>query len=340
MKVKLFLTKLFLFSIPFLFFVGLYLYWDPFKVVHRYDHYYTSGTPSYISLNRDYVSTQTWASQFPRYQYDSYIFGNSRSKFYQISTWSKYIGADTNRCYHFDASAESIFGIAGKLKYLAAQNVKIRNALFVIDNSALNKADNSAGHVFVKDPRISGESELTFQVDFAKDFFDFDFLRALIDFKITGQIKEYMTKNFILDDRPFYYDTITNELKLSSIEALIRKDTGAYYGPRKKFFFERDTTVQQVYPAVVKKEQQKLLREIKDILQKNATSYKIVISPLYDQKKLNPGDLQILVDLFGKENVFDFSGINAFTGSRYNFYEASHYRPFIADSIMRIVYAH
>src|ERR1700760_1077696 len=121
MKIKLLLTKLLIFSIPFVLFIALYICWDPFKVIHHYDHYYESGKPSYISLNRDVVSTETWVNQFPRYNYDSYIFGNSRSKFYEVDTWSRYIGADTNHCYHFDASGESLFGVAGKVKFLAAQ---------------------------------------------------------------------------------------------------------------------------------------------------------------------------------------------------------------------------
>jgi hypothetical protein len=340
MNIKAFFLKLFLFSTPFLFFVGLYIYWDPFSVIRHYRHYYESGKPSYISLNRDFVSTQTWVNQYPRYQYDSYIFGNSRSKFYQVATWSKLIGADSSHCYHFDASAESIFGIDGKLKFLAANHTAVKNALFVIDAGALNKADNSAGHIFVKDPRISGESRIAFQVDFLKDFFDFDFLRALIDFKISGQIKEYMTKDFILDDRPFFYDTVTNELSLNSIEALIHKDTAAYYGPRHKFFYTRDTTVQQFSPPVIKAAQLKLLQDIRKQLLTNNTSYRIIISPLYDQKRLNPDDLHILQDLFGKQYIFDFSGINSVTRNRYNYYESSHYRPFIADSLMKIVYAH
>jgi hypothetical protein len=307
MNVRQFFLKLLLFSTPFLFFVGLYIYWDPFKVIWHYPHYYESGKPSYISLNREFVTTQTWVGQYPRYHYDSYIFGNSRSKFYQVHTWSQLIGADSSHCYHFDASAESIFGIDGKLKFLAANHATIKNALFVIDAGALNKADNSGGHIFVKDPRISGESEIAFQMDFLKDFFDFDFLRALIDFKITGHIKEYMTKDFLLDDRPFFYDTVTNELSLNSIEALIHKDTAAYYGPRRKFFFARDTT-QQIYPAVIKAPQLKLLTDIRDRLLANNTSYRIIISPLYDQKRLNPDDLQILQDLFGKTICFRFFG--------------------------------
>lgn len=338
MKVRLLINKLLIFSIPFLVFVFLYFYWDPFKVIRHYDSYYLSGQPNYIALNKDFVSTENWINHHERYNYDSYIFGNSRSMFYRIGTWKNYIGADSEKCYHFDASAESIFGIARKLQFLAARNVKVRNALFVIDNGALNKADNSAGHIFEKCPPISGESPIAFHVDFLKDFFDFDFLRALIDFKISGRIKDYMTKDFLLDDRPFYYDYVTNEVKLTSFDDLIQKDPAAYYEARRKIFFDRDTTVQKVYPSVVKAAQLKLLQEIKQALVANQTSYKIVISPLYDQKKLNPADLQILQQLFGSNNVFDFSGINHFTRSRYNYYETSHYRPEIADSIMKIVY--
>lgn len=339
MKIRLFLGKLLLFSIPFVLFVLLYIYWDPFKVIKQYDSFYQSGEPNYITLNKDYVSTENWVHHHSKYKYDSYIFGNSRSMFYEIGTWKNYIGTDSDKCYHFDASAESIFGIAKKLSFLTAQKAEIKNALFVIDNGALNKADNSAGHIFVKDPRISGESAVAFQVDFLKDFFDFDFLRALMDFKLTGKIKDYMTKDFLLDDRPFFYDYVTNEVKLSSYEALIRRDTATYYGSRSNLFFPRDTTVQKFAAPVIKKEQERILLQIRQVLQDHQTNYKIVISPLYDQKKLNPEDLHILQEVFGAAHVFDFSGINAFTRSRYNYYEASHYRPFIADSIMRIVYA-
>lgn len=339
MTIKLFIKKLLLFSIPFVAFVLLYFYFDPFKVVRSYNCYYESGKPSYITLNKDYVSTENWVNRQGQYHFDSYIFGNSRSMFYPVGVWKNYIGADSEQCYHFDASAESIYGIARKLSFLAAHGAPVRNALFIIDASALNKADNSAGHIFVKDPRLSGESRVSFQVDFLKDFFDFDFLRALLDFKLTGRIKDYMKRDFLLDDRPFFYDSVTNEIRMDFYEDMIGKDTGAYYTPRADLFYDRDMSVQKSYPPVIKTPQLALLRTIKKVLDGDGTNYKIVISPLYDQLKLNPADLRVLQDVFGPQHIFDFSGINDFTRSRYNYYEASHYRPQIADSIMRIIYA-
>ncbi|MCX6296671.1 MAG: hypothetical protein NTX97_11510, partial [Bacteroidetes bacterium] len=75
------------------------------------------------------------------------------------------------------------------------------------------------------------------------------------------------------------------------------------------------------------------------ILKSHNTQYKIVISPLYNQEKLDPGDLNYLVNLFGGENVFDFSGINFITNDFHNYYETSHYRPFVCDYILNIIYS-
>ena len=61
---------------------------------------------------------------------------------------------------------------------------------------------------------------------------------------------------------------------------------------------------------------------------------------MYDQKKLNIEDLSILNALFGKENVFDFSGINQITNNLYNYYETSHYRPHVAKKIIDEIYLH
>jgi hypothetical protein len=339
MSIKRLFIKLLLFSIPFVCFVLLYLFMDPFKVVRQYDSYYNSGQPNYISLNKDHISTQNWLNHHNKYGYDSYIFGNSRSLYYEVNTWKDYIGVPYQKCYHFDASGESIYGIAKKFEFLDRQQAKIKNALVVIDGELLNKADNSAGHLFLKDPNISGDHKFKFQLESIKAFFDFKFLTSFLDFKMSGQIKEYMKKEFLLDDRTFYYDNVTNEIQQQQYEGIIKNNPTAFYEPRKDVFYARDTTKQQVTPKVIREAQLQLLSSIKNILQKNKTNYRIVISPLYDQKKLNPEDLKILKDTFGEKNVFDFSGINDFTKDFHNYYETSHYRPHIAAAVMRIIYS-
>ena len=77
---------------------------------------------------------------------------------------------------------------------------------------------------------------------------------------------------------------------------------------------------------------------MRDILVKNHTNFKIVISPLYDQRKLNPQDLSRLNEIFGPGHIYDFSGKNSFTGDYHNYYETSHYRLPVTDSIISMIY--
>jgi hypothetical protein len=90
---------------------------------------------------------------------------------------------------------------------------------------------------------------------------------------------------------------------------------------------------------VIGVEQKQLLEKIKEVLAEDHTNYKIVISPLYDQLKLNTNDLNYLYLEFGRQNVYDFSGINDITRDKYTYYENSHYRPFIASRIMDSIYS-
>jgi len=339
MTTRSFLIKLTLFSTPFLVLVGLYFYLDPFRVFKHYDAYYQSGKPMYVCPNKDVVSTENWINHSPEFAYDSYIFGNSRSIYYQVGIWKDYIHREASKCYHFDASGESIFGVTKKIAFIDSRKTHIANALLVIDAALLNQDKNSAGHIFIKDPNISGQNPLAFQIDCLKDFFDFNFMSAYFDFKLSGKVKEYMKRDFILDDRPFFYDYVTNEMRQDFFETMIKKDPTEYYGPRKNIFYTRDTTSPKIAKAVIRAPQAELLNTIAAIFKKDSTSYRIVISPLYDQQQINPADLSFLKDLFGKDKVFDFSGINAFTNNIQNYYETSHYRPHVASAIMKQIYA-
>lgn len=54
---------------------------------------------------------------------------------------------------------------------------------------------------------------------------------------------------------------------------------------------------------------------------KNNTSYKIVISPEFNQTNLDKTDVKKLEDIFGAANVFDYTGINKYTNDWHNYYE-------------------
>jgi hypothetical protein len=326
-----FFVKICFLSAPVVFIIILYLAFDPFKVLYSYSSYYISGEPSYVLLNRDYVSTQTFIQNYPTFNYDSFVFGNSRSLFYEIKDWEKHISS--KKCFHFDAAGETIYGINKKINYLSENNINIKNALIILDYTTLYGVSNSKGHLFLKHPILCDGDYYSFQIEYIKTFFDFNFLKSYLLFRFLD------IKSILIDDRPIDYNIENNELKFLYYENMINKNPDDYYLPRKSVFFKRDS-IQQYSPVVIKRKQEVMLTEISNILRKNNTSYKIIINPLYDQKKLNIEDLSILNALFGKENVFDFSGINQITNNLYNYYETSHYRPHVAKKIIDEIYLH
>jgi hypothetical protein len=331
-----FLKRIVYFLSPFIFLLLLYITLDPFKVIRKYDRYYSDGI-DVVALDQDYVSTSTFENNYPLYNYNSFIFGNSRSIFYEIADWKCHIDSNSN-CFHFDASGESLYGIYKKIKYLDSINVDIKNVLFITDYATLNQVTPRNGHLYMISPQLENyKNILSFHMSFIEAFFIPKFMIPYLDYKISGKVKPYMKKGGLRDDRPMHYELKTNEISFPRFEKLIEK--GEYYTPeRMKVFNNRDTTHQKFSPIVILDKQKQLLQKINDIFKKHKTDFKIIINPLYNHRKLNKSDLAYLYSLFGEERVFDFSGINGITNDFHNYYEASHYRPHVARQIMNEIY--
>ena len=307
----------------------MYAFLDPFGVVRKHANYYTDNR--HVTLNRDFVSLEMFEKNFPRYQYDSFILGNSRSIFYEWKDWAKCITSD--KIFHFDAASESLLGINLKLKYLG-NRCSISNCLIVLDRSALTIVTNQESHIFAKHYRLSGQNPLAFQWKFFAAFLDKHFLWAFLDFKLHHRFRSSMSD--VLEARIWDYDPAHNELSLhSTVEAEIGQ--GRYYQESARSFPPRDE-VKRYADAVIGPQQARLLMEMREILDRQKSNYRLVVSPLYDQVKLAPVDIETLRTVFGEDKVFDFSGVNELTSSVENYYETSHYRPVVARAIMSILY--
>jgi len=329
---KNFIKKLSIFSLPIFLSIVLYLIIDPFKVIYNYSEYINTNKSYQININRDFQSTELFLLNYKKYSYNSYVLGNSRSMFYQVKTWNKYINGSA---FHFNASGESIYGINGKLELLDELKVNIKNVILTLDYGTLSVTENSAGHLFIKHPKISKESTLLFHFRMFQGF-TFKSMFAFTDLFFTGEKKDYM-KIFGINNNVWKHDMISNQLYYYIYDEQIKNNPNSYYSDKLKLFYKRDS-IQKYSNQSIYDEQEILLKNIQSIFKKNKTDYKIIINPLYDQLKINPKDLKYIRDLFGAENVFDFSGINSITNDYHNYYETSHYRPFVCDSILNVIY--
>ncbi len=328
------LLNLFYFSligiIPLIILIAAYFYFDPFKVLYKYNDY----SNSIVEIDRDYVSTEMLKKNEAKYHYNSFIFGSSRTGAFRPMEWKKHL-LPTDQPFSFDASFETIYGIFIKVKYLDENNYKIDNALIILcrDHACDSEGNNDEPNS-IKDPTTSHESELKFQFTFLKAYLHPFFMLSYYYYKCTHQFKGFMAD--YINNKTISYDPVTNALIKKDREREITYNTYNYYLARKDMFYtrlkERTDSVQEITPKIAE-----MLKEIARIFKKHNTSYKVVLSPLYEQMKFSKNDMVILKSVFGNK-LYDFTGKNSYTENKYNYYEIMHFRPNVGASIMNTIY--
>ncbi len=316
--------------IPLIVLLIAYIYFDPFKVIRSYKDY----SNPFVIPNRDYISTTMFLKNNKRFKYNSFIFGSSRVLAYKPESWLRHL-SEKDKPFMFDASMESIYGIYTKIKFLDSLNVPMKNVLIIIcRDETFNHSENHEGHLYIKHPSVSGESAMTFQSQFFKAYLSPKFLFNFYYYVFSGKYESFMSG--YIEHRKMAYDTITNQLRIIDQETEITENPAKYYRKRSQLFYTRKAEQVDSVQRINSK-QLFMLQEIKRILEKHLTNYKIVISPLYEQVKFSGPDQNILNTIFRK-NLYDFSGKNQFTELITNYYETSHYRPNVGDSIFEIIY--
>ena len=306
---KRFILYLLLFLLPIGVFYAPYFIGDPFKVLRTYHLYYPEdGSPLWFNNNRGYVSTMMYLQNKDTYQWDSFIFGSSRSGYYRIAHWKQYI-AKGSKCFHFDGYGDSLYNIYKKLKFIDGKS-PINNALFCIDEMTLWQASPETGHLWVTAPvQENYENWTLFHMANIRAYSQWNFIRSYIVFSLTHQIKPYMVENGVIDTVPHgAYDITTNECGTTLPLPYLYTDSARYTPERMATFYQRPKEQQYCRPCL-KQPHIQMLTEMKEILERNHTNYQFVINPVYDQKKLAPQDMAILQDLFG-DHLYDFSGKN------------------------------
>lgn len=326
------LKRILFWGIPLYLMVALYLVLDPFKVLWSYDNCYAEDP--FVEKNRDYVSMSVFDRYNSEMKYDSFIFGNSRTQNWNLDEWKDYL-EDTSSTIVLNSNGETLFGLYCKVKYVDAKGNKLNHALLVVDHELLSCTESRNNIVsYVAPQTVDYSNLLQFHLLYLESFFEWNFFRAYLDMKITGVYKPYMNRS-LTQDR-FEYDVRRNWRKYDNYERKIQE--GYYYDNERMSYFENTQFPEDSSRVVIKERQMEMLNEIADIFARHRTDYKIVINPLWDQKKMSAKDLETLTEIFGKSRVFDFSGVNEITTDYHNYFENSHYRGCVASRMMKEIY--
>lgn len=328
-----FCLRALLFASPIIIVLGLYVVLDPFRVVRNYEDPTKNG---FIILNKDHVSTELYLGKAPKQQYNSFIFGSSRTMAYRHSDWLTHLPKGAVP-FSFDAHQETLWGIEKKVRTLDKLGTPLDNIVLLIDPlNTFTPMTNSSGQLYIKDPRISGESKFVFQKSFLESWFSDLFFVKYLDYTFFGTVRPYMEGMLTIDNSNLV-DPVSGERNID-IEASVQLDEDAFYNERSANFYARDTTQFVNYPAMITSEHEVALNYIAAVFRDHGSLYEIVISPAYDLQAIAPEDKEKLVSIFGKEHVHDYSGMNSITTNQHNYFESSHYRPHVGRWILDDIY--
>lgn len=322
--------------VPVALIIAYFLIADPYKIIWHYDVFFPEVGSSKVGLDHDYVSVCTYDNYNDSLHYDSFILGNSRSRYYLVEDWKKYIG-DSSVCYHMDASNETLEGVWLKLKYVS-QRSRIKNCLLILDPYILAEAHvNKSSLIFFPAPQTTPEKDwFQFWASGFKSFVNPKFLASYTYLLLFGKESSLAKKDGVFDLTTRHYDYRWNETTWPEKEMAI--SNGTYYQGKIMDYFSKRYSIIEEEDSTIYGEQALLLDRIHSLLVKSDASFRIIISPTYDKRKFNRDDYERLCQIFGNCNVFDFSGDNWITDDYHNFYDISHYRPTIADTLMSIAY--
>ncbi|WP_452221014.1 hypothetical protein [Lacinutrix salivirga] len=329
-----FIKKIALFCLPLIILAGLGINLDLLKVFKSYDTLYDNN--NIVTINRTLASTKILLKHRDVAHYNAFVFGSSRSQAFKAEHWEQYLPENAST-FHYDGMSEGIYNIYKKLEFLDSQKFDINYALIIIDRSTLLGTEKQLSHLQINPIIFNDISKFNFYCTNLKASLNPKLIVAYLDYSVFKTHRNYMQSYIRRYKYPDTFTPIYNDSYYGN-DKLIAEDSLGYYKKmyKKNFFRERPAT--NYKKLEVTNKELKLLKAIKTILNKHNTSYKIVISPIYDQIPMEKEQLTVLQSIFKTENVYDFSGINSFTTPISNYYEYSHFRPHVANKILDSIY--
>ena len=320
------MIRSFVLLMPFLMLCAYFLIEDPMKIIYNTDDPTSSGV-----LMNDRLQQARHLENNPK-KYNSYILGSSRSKAFKTKNWNSHLNSPST--YHLGVNDETLFGLERKLNFLDSTGADIHNVLILLDHRLISLVKNHKAHIFREYHGLTNETAPAFYQRFFTAFLDLNFISRYWDYKQTGNVSG--SDNYLWDPG-FKFDEKTGDIFYARMDQAITSDSAKFYSDNLSEFHDRESKVSD---KLINEEALTLLRRIQNLLKKNKTSFKIIITPNYDQIVMHPSDVNYLTHLFGKTNVFNYSGVNEITKEIGNYYEYKHFKPYIANQLMNRVYTH
>ncbi len=322
--------KLFLLALPFLPLIAFYFICDPDMILKKYRRF----DQSEVYLGEGHVGWQNYLNNRDSIPFNSFIMGNSCTMAFRTDEWEKYL-PDGSKAVRFFENAEGIAGVCQKLKALEEVDAQIDYLLIVFDVESLKVTVPSHNTNKIFSCEAAGISQLQYILRNLQTFLMPDKCIPIIEYRITGKYSPRM-KSQIREGGPVR-EPYTNNC-LNPREKEIEMNGEDYWISHQSEFHRKERCPGQIDEPAIFKPQNRILKEMEAICRKHSTQLVLVIGPDFYQKKIHPSDLKTLQDIFGKESVFDFTGVNPYTADYHHYYEPGHYRPCLGAQLLDRIY--
>lgn len=318
--------------IPLLLLAAVYFITDPYKTLRPFSLTYFDST------NRDYLSSELFVMNYPEQSYDSYVFGSSRGCGINTYQWRKYLPTGSNQ-FLFQAWAETVTGIDQKITYIDDHHYPLKNVLILIDiPSSFSRHQLSHHAMSIKDPRFSHQPRWIHQ-----SLLFYDFIQKPSEWRRAVRKWWYSVPPVVT------FDPVSNDWEKENKDRDInnppKKDCLRNLSKKAKDVFLRDyvdnpSIALPEGKTVIDEPMIVVLKHIKEVLDRNETDYRIIVTPAYGYKYpvITKGDLDVLNSIFNEERVFDFSGRFDITLDYNNFSDPNHFGQNVGWQMLEEIY--
>ncbi len=251
-------------------------------------------------------------------KYNAYLFGSSRIGVIEPKVFEQYI--PHSKFYNFTLSSANLYDYEKHLAYFIKNNYEINTLVLQLDIDNMNDyGQDSSDYLSLLHPDVMNGSLLFYYARYLLGFFPLN-----IRTKIEMNLQEKIIKPYAL--------TTTGSWKLPYKERALRKDSQKYVKKEKSFAQHN----RRVIFYNKQQEDRKALKNIIKLCKNNAIKLYLFTTP----HNKNMMDSFVLEDYYRYLNdialltsFYDFSGYNSITNNNENYYETSHYRPFVGELI-------
>lgn len=293
---------------------GIVIFVDPYRVFGLSGFNEKNFEPNTRYLKVEYLRR----TDVP---YTGFVFGASRANFWPMETLEAVTG---QRYYNFNVSKDQLSKVFDKARWVAAR-FPMRQAVVVLDYDMMFLlGDERPGEFLLHEHYlVTGGSRLLFYAEYL----------TISPRTVWNTIawNKYRDKQFYL------FDAVSGLHTLRNSDLQIAAGTHDF-----------DFRWRQRWPTYSRFDEAPLVpfARLLDMLSERGIETTLVLNP-YNHLRMNAFDLEDYIRWLsritqiadGKARLFDFSGFNPVTVDNTNYYEDSHYLPFIGDRIIRRIFA-